>query len=87
MIKIWKFRDAPQHLKQLQPAGEELEWVMSVPASLRAEVDVLLLAAEQRGEIIFRQELEDGALVFFGRSANPTLDPPAENDPARKQRS
>jgi len=51
---------------------------MSVPAALRAEADVLLMAAEQRGEIIFRQELEDGALVFFGRSPNPTLDPPAE---------
>jgi hypothetical protein len=85
MIRIWKFEDAPRRFQQLQPAGERIEWVMSVPADLRGELELLLLAAEQRKDVMFRQELEDGSLVMFGRSAQPDERTALESDQPRKQ--
>ena len=85
MIRIWKFEDAPRRLQQLQPEGESIEWVMSVPADLRGELELLLLAAEQRDDVMFRRELEDGSLVLFGRSAQQNERAAAEGQQRHKQ--
>ena len=71
MIRIWKFEDAPRRFQQLLPAGEQIEWVMSVPADSRRDLELLLLAADQRKDVMFQRELADGSLILFGRSAQP----------------
>lgn len=70
MIRIWKFRDAPQSLRDLYPGGTDSTWVLEVPASLSSEVEVLF-AQNQVGQVQ-RHDLPTGTIVFFGELAPKT---------------
>lgn len=65
MIKIWKFAEAPQHIRDLHPGGTEDTWVLQTPAALCAEVESILAEGPSPGPVS-RYDLPDGLVVFFG---------------------
>ena len=66
MIRIWKYADAPQHLKELHPGGSESTWVMEAPAGMSGEVESMI--GERPLGWVTRHPLADGSVVFFGQS-------------------
>jgi len=68
MIKLWKFKDAPQHLKDLYPQGSEQTWVLEVPSTMIAEVQNVIRAASVRISELGTQEQPDGTVIFFGQN-------------------
>jgi len=68
MIRIWKLRDAPQHLKTLAPQVPGDIWVLEAPEAMAAEVEELLRTTSLRLTILSRHELPDGTVIMFGQN-------------------
>ncbi len=91
MIRIWKYSDAPQHLKDLHP-GTESTWVMEAPAGMSGEVEMLIEEYPLPSGQVDRYALPDGAIAFFGQSLDARecaaegnlLAQPITNSPGRK---
>jgi hypothetical protein len=66
MIKIWKFRDAPQHLKDLCPLATDATWVVEVPLEMRSEVEATINNQQTSLRDVISRDLPDGTVVFFG---------------------
>jgi hypothetical protein len=67
MIRIWKFRDAPQHLQDLYPRGNDSTWVIEAPAGMGEDVEHMIAECSQLLADISRCHLHDGTVVFFGQ--------------------
>jgi len=66
MIRIWKYKEAPEQLKGLYSRVRNVEWVLKSPPELVLEVEALL---EQGAKAeVSRCSLHDGTIVVFGRS-------------------
>jgi hypothetical protein len=67
MIRIWKFTDAPQDLRDLYSEGSAETWVLEAPPGESAEAEILLVPRDEDIGKISRVQLPDGRLVVFGR--------------------
>jgi hypothetical protein len=67
MIRIWKFADAPQDLRELYSEGSAETWVLEAPAGESADAEMLLVPRDEDLGKISSVELPDGRFVFFGR--------------------
>jgi hypothetical protein len=85
MIRIWKFRDAPKHLKDLCPTGAEETWVLEVPGPMCAEVE-LVLQAQPSLSAVSRHKLSDGTGVFFGQLSPGAVGALGELNPKPKKK-
>ncbi|MBV9768254.1 MAG: hypothetical protein JOZ32_01675 [Bryobacterales bacterium] len=68
IIRIWRFKDAPQHLQALHPGGTESTWVMEAPAGMSGEAESMIEERSHLHADISRYPLADGTVVFFGQS-------------------
>jgi hypothetical protein len=73
MIRIWKFVDAPPHLKLHPPSLSDVDraWVMLVPASMEDAVEAILPNLTAATDI-FRDRLTNGTIVISGLYTTPT---------------
>jgi hypothetical protein len=69
MIRIWKLRDAPQHLKDLCPLEADTTWVVEAPPEMRTEVEAIINGHLTPLRDIRSVSLPDGTVVFFGEQA------------------
>jgi len=69
MIRIWKFQEAPQHLKNLHPQGTDTTWVMEVPVESREDAEIVLRASSNLLVNVSRYSVADGGWVTFGWTA------------------
>ena len=76
MIRIWKYQDAPQHLRDLEPDAGSGWWVLESPAQLAHEVEGVLQVSSSTSTSC--HGLPDGTIVFFGRSLSNLLQHVAE---------
>lgn len=68
MIKIWKFSDPPEHLKQLAAQASACDWVLEIPNAMMAEVAVVLEAASERIAVLSKHEIHDGTVIVFAQT-------------------
>jgi hypothetical protein len=66
MIRIWKLKDAPPHLKELCPVPSDATWVVEVPLEMRDEVEAMVNNQLTSLQDVVSIELPGGAIVFFG---------------------
>ncbi len=85
MIRIWKCRNAPQHVKDLRVSSAPDTWVLQSPRIIATEAEATFLGYEP--EAVERHEMQDGTVVFFGRSFRDARTPGAENDLSFVERS
>lgn len=65
MIRIWKFKNAPQQLQDLYPLGTDATWVLEVPSIMRGEIDGAIDANQMFINDILRRQLPDGTIILF----------------------
>lgn len=70
IIRIWKYCDAPQHLKELHPHAAELTWVMEAPSQMSGDAESMIRQRLHLFTDVSCYELPDGTKVIFGRSSN-----------------
>lgn len=70
LIKVWRFRDAPDELRALSPHGGDEDWLALVPPSL---VDVWIPWLSDSGPFgvcdISKKLLPDGNTLYIGAHA------------------
>ena len=74
MIRIWKFKDAPPHLKLHPPSPSDMDraWIMTLPASLEDAVEAILQANLVAATDIFRDRLPNKTIVICGLYTTPS---------------
>lgn len=66
-MSVWRFDQAPRHLRTLFPRGEANDWLAEVPAALgRDFVDWLYSNWLMRYSISDRRELGNGTVIYLG---------------------
>lgn len=68
-ILVWRFQDAPQHLKELSDNGGDEDWIVLVPMSVEEEVLKNGMPAwiQAMGSCdVSEYTLADGTKVFIG---------------------
>ena len=68
MIRIWKFSDAPAHLKQLTAQESECDWVLEIPKAMMPEVAVVLGDASESITVLSSQEIRPGTVIVFAQT-------------------
>ena len=65
-IRVWAYRDAPQHLQDVVSTNGDEDWLALVPAELASEWPWLPQWLEEPwfGNRVHRAELEDGRVVL-----------------------
>jgi len=72
IIKLWRYNDAPPHVRRLY-AGEVLpDWVAEIPVEL-SPVSEELLAGSCAGSVLWCSVPLEETVICFGANTNPTL--------------
>jgi hypothetical protein len=74
MIRIWKFGNAPQHLRELCRGATDATWVVEIPLELRDEVEALIKDQQIPLKNVVSVDLPGGAVVIFGLELVEPLD-------------
>lgn len=67
MIRIWKFKDAPQSLKELYSLTAEPAWVLEVPSEMASEIQDVMRTASLPARELSRQVLPGRMIIFYGQ--------------------
>jgi len=65
MIRIWKFGDAPQHLRDLCPCATDATWVVDVPSEFRDEVEAMFKDQHSPLKNVLSVNVPSGGVVIF----------------------
>lgn len=69
-IKVWKFEDAPEHLRALSAHGGDEDWLALIPAHLKNEWIGWMESGTPFGCCnVSEHELPDGSRVRIGAHA------------------
>ena len=68
LIRVWRFDDAPNELRELSEHGGDEDWLALVPASL-ADNWLPWLEGRAFGNDVTQHRLPNGAVVFISAHA------------------
>lgn len=65
VMRLWKYENAPQDLRDLRRFPSGRTWVLQAPRSLATELEAFLDLSQ--AAVTSRHILRDGSVVLFGR--------------------
>ena len=69
MIKIWRYKDAPEHIRRLRLGASDPDWVAEAPAEEVAEIESFFQSRRASIGAVLRREQPGGTVLFFGQDA------------------